>query len=152
MLAKLAGTRQFPSSSQQGVHGVRDGFLPTVGDAMESYDEAWHSSSRSTIFKYWMKSQCLPESHLERGTALLSDLAMQSSATSTSLQTAVSQSETQHIARDVNVIQSLNIPGTPLSEILQEAELNNNAATIMEVLNSTLYLTKNLLDPKSLPL
>ena len=104
---------------------------------MELYDEAWHSTSRSTIIKCSMKSKCLPESHHERGIALLNDLGMESSANSTSLQSAVSHSEAQHIARDFNVIQSLNTPDTPLSEILQEAEPNNNAATIMEVLNST---------------
>ena len=84
-----------------------------------------------------MNSQCLPESHHERGTSILSDLGMQSSANSSSMQPAVSQSEAQHIARDVNVIQSLNIQDTSLSEILREAELNNDAATIMEMLNST---------------
>ena len=60
-----------------------------------------------------MKCQFLPESHHERGTALLSDLGVQSSANSTSLQPDVSQSEAQHIARDVNVIQFLDMPDTP---------------------------------------
>ena len=136
MLEKKAENRQFPSPSQQGIHGVRDGFLPTVGDAMELYDEACHSTPRSTIIKCFMKSQCLSESHYERGTALMSDLGMQSSANSTSLQPTVSQSEAGPIARDVNVIQSLKLP-LPLSEILQEAGLNNNAETIVEMVNYT---------------
>ena len=93
MLQKQAETRQFLSSTQQGINGVRDGFLPTVGDVIELHDEAWHSTSRSTIVKSWMKIQCRPESHYEQGTALLSDLGTQSNATSTSLQPAVNQSE-----------------------------------------------------------
>ena len=76
MLAKQAETRQFLLSSQQGMHGVRDGFLRTIGDAIELYDEASHSPSRSTIIQCRMKSQCLLESHHERSTALRSDLGM----------------------------------------------------------------------------
>ena len=34
MLGRQSGARDFPSSSHQGIHGVRDGFLPTIGDAM----------------------------------------------------------------------------------------------------------------------
>ena len=47
MIERQSGARDFPSSPQQGIYGIRERFLPTIGDAMEIFDESWHDASRS---------------------------------------------------------------------------------------------------------
>ena len=51
MLQKQSAARDFPASLQQVVFGIHDRFLPTIGDAIETFDEAWLASSRSTVIK-----------------------------------------------------------------------------------------------------
>ena len=40
MLESQFEARDFPSTSHHGIYGVREGFLPTVGDAMDIFDES----------------------------------------------------------------------------------------------------------------
>ena len=135
MLQKQSGDWDFPASSQRGVFGVRDGFLPTIGDAMEIFNEAWHATSRSTAIQCWLKSQCLPELHREWCTELLRDILTTSIYTS-DLDAPILNSEVQSIDRDLSTVQSLVIPQTPASVTLEEANLINNTVSLNEVLNS----------------
>ena len=59
LLAEYSSQNQTPSNSQQGLYGIKHGFLPTAGDAMTTYDEAWSHTARLTVIKCWKKSQCL---------------------------------------------------------------------------------------------
>ncbi len=38
-----------------GRHGIRDGCIPHVGDAMDTLKEPWRSTTRFTAFKCWIK-------------------------------------------------------------------------------------------------
>ena len=41
---------------------------------MEIFDESWHDTSRSTVMKFWMKRECLPESEVHQCTEKLLDI------------------------------------------------------------------------------
>ena len=47
-------------SSDRGVLGVQEGFLPHVNDAMEIFDKYWSQTSLMTTMKFWIKSTCFP--------------------------------------------------------------------------------------------
>ena len=132
MLVNQSQSRLFRNSFQHGMLGIRDGFLPTVGDAMELYNESWHLTSRNAVIKCWMKSHCLPESHIVRCRSILSDLGVNNAT----LQDLVSSSNAVHLADDISVVQSLSVPTTPLSQILEAAELTAGTASLMLILNS----------------
>ena len=135
MLQKQSGARYFPASSQQGVFGIRDVFLPTIGDAMEIFDEEWHATFRSTVIKCWLKTQCFLESHVQRCTELHRDILIHSFDAS-DLDTPIMNSEIQCIERDLSIVQSLVIPQTLATVILEEANLVKNTVSLEEVLNS----------------
>lgn len=61
---------------------------------------------------------------------------MTSSFNESDLHALIANSEIPHIERDVKIVQSLDIPGTLPSVILEEAYLINNAVSLNEVLNS----------------
>ena len=136
MLERQSGARDFPSSSQQGIYGVRDGFLPTIGDAMEIFDESWHGTPCSRVMKRWMKSECQPESHVHRCNEKLRDIVPNLRENRASLEDPIPHSEIGHTQRDLNLVESLDIPHTPASVILEEANFIYNTLSLDEVLNS----------------
>ncbi len=119
--------------------GLKDRFLPHVGDAMELFDDAWSTTSRVTVMKCWMKSQCLPEQHMETCMNEIIDIRGQphsSNLSEITIEEPISEYEASNIQNDLNAAQLLDIPKTPLSEILDEAESYNNAVSVMTMLNS----------------
>ncbi len=119
----------------QSMYGLRDGFQPTVGDAMVLFDESRAQTEQSTVIKCWLKSQSLPQSHVDRVRAVLSGLSNDDDIYLNS--GPISYSEAQHIAQDLNAVQTLSIPTTPLPEILQEVDMTIHASQIATVLNSS---------------
>lgn len=103
--------------------------MPTIGDAIQIFDEAWHATSRSTAIKCCLKSQCLPESHVQRCNQSLRDILSASAIHASDLDTKILNSEVQSIERDLSIVQSLIIPQTPASVILDEANLTDNVAS-----------------------
>ena len=62
MIERQSRALYFPSSSQQGIYGVWDGLLRTIGCAIETFGESRHDASRFAVMKCLMKSECLWES------------------------------------------------------------------------------------------
>ena len=56
MLERQSVARDFPLSSQLGIYGVQDRFLPTIGDALEIFYELWHATTRSAVLKCCIKA------------------------------------------------------------------------------------------------
>ena len=115
MLRRHAEDSDLPTSSKQGMLGLHDGFLPTVGDAMELFDESWSQTSRSTVIKCWIKSECLLDSHVQQCTEILHDITSILFSSQDLISDPISASEAELIATDLNLIQSLDTPATPLS-------------------------------------
>ena len=70
-----------------------------------------------------MKSECLPESHVHQCTEKLRDIVPNLRENCASLEDLIPHSEIEHKQRDLNLVQSLDIPDTPASVILEEANL-----------------------------
>ena len=136
MLRRHAEDSDLPTSSKQGMLGLHDGFLPTVGDAMELLDESWSHTPRSTLIKCWIKSECLPDSHVLQSTEIIRDITSTPFSSQDLISDPISASEAEHIANDLNLIQSLDTPATPLSKILAEMDVDSNATSLMNILNS----------------
>ena len=82
---------------------------------------------------FWLKSECLPKSHIHQCTEKLSGILPNLRE---SPEEAVPHSEIRHIERDLSLVQSPDIPHTPVSVILEEANLGDNTHSLDEVLNS----------------
>ena len=109
ILRKQSEAWDFPASSQQGIFGIRGKFLPTIGDAMEIFNERWHATSRYTVILCRLKIQCLPKSRLERCTELLRDIFTTSSIDASDLDAPILNSETEIMERDLSIFQSLAV-------------------------------------------
>ena len=57
MLRKHGNQTEFLDNAQQRMLGLRHGFFPTVGDAMQLFDKACSQMSRIKVLKCWIKSQ-----------------------------------------------------------------------------------------------
>ena len=44
---------------QVGKHGLRDCYMPRVGDAMDLFNHCWSKTKARTIVRCWMKSECV---------------------------------------------------------------------------------------------
>ena len=120
MLQKQSGARDFPTSSQQGVFGIHDGFLRTIGDIMEICDEFWRAKFRSTVINSSIKSECLSESHVQWCTELLRDILIASPFNTSDVDAPIANSEILDIEHDPNIVQSLDISQIPASVIQEE--------------------------------
>ena len=110
---------------------MRHGFLPTIGDAMELFDEAWSQTSRMTVIKCWIKSQCLPDFHVQRCRNIITSMYRHTNFDSPLLPDPISHSEAMHIASNLNFVQSTNTATTQLNEILNELDVTNNTAAFL---------------------
>ena len=117
-------------SSGQGLLGVREGFLPHVGDAIERFDEAWSQTSRITTMKCWISFTCFPNEQalpLEREILMLSVQAenviwLENDDQQTqqlidpagiALDDLISESESRHIPASVSNSSLLDITQNP---------------------------------------
>ena len=64
MLRKHANETKFLDNPQQGMFGLRNGFLPTAVDAMQLFGEALSQTSHIAVIKCYIKSQCLPDCYV----------------------------------------------------------------------------------------
>lgn len=51
-------------SRNAAIHGIRAGFLPTVEDTMQLFNESWGMTSCVTVMMWWIKSQFLDSNHV----------------------------------------------------------------------------------------
>ena len=74
MLRKHANETEFPDNALQGMFGLRHRFLPAVVDGMQILDEASSQTSRMTVIKCCIKSQCLLDCHVQRWRNIIVDI------------------------------------------------------------------------------
>ena len=109
LLDKFSSQTQTLSNSQQGLYGIKIRYLPTAGDAMSMYDEAWSHTARLTVIKCWTKIQCLgPERIIDLDIAIR-NLTRSSLVGSTELTDPVSLSDAQQFSSDLATVQALDI-------------------------------------------
>ena len=48
----------------------------------------------------------------------------------------ISTSKTMHVGNDLEVIQSLEVPTTPINKLFEEKEVINNAESLIDILNA----------------
>ncbi len=140
-------------SSKRGVRGIEKRCLPHVGDAIKIFEEAWSQTSRATVIKCWMKSTCLLHQHMMTVTCQLRDLCAGSSgadwitvsdakqiedinADQITIEDPITVSESEHLSASVTSVSLLDIPKTPLSEVLGEVSAISGAADFLNILKS----------------
>lgn len=123
-------TSPFPASNDRGRLGLKHGFLPHVGDAIDLYDESWSATTRESVVRCWMKSSCLPDIHMSSLRAILTDSG-QSTA-----RAPIGDTEAGFIRRDLAAWSALECTTTPLTEILGEANAVADAARFVAMINS----------------
>ena len=147
ILNRTASNETYPTSNQGRRLGIRHGFLLTVGDAMELYDEAWSNNTRTTVLKCWIKSQCLSETQSSYCRSIIQDLTstnVSSQWTGTDISPPISQMEAQEIADNLTVAHALSSPSIDIQELIDDANLLVNAASILEVLNASAPFDRDL--------
>ena len=122
-------------TSEQGKWGLQQGHLPHVGDAMTIFDEAWSATSKETVIKCWIKSQCLPPAYVEKARDIL--LAPRGEEIQLNLDEPISQSTSETLNKDLVSARVLSDPRTPLSELLADVSIEaQDASYFQAILNS----------------
>ena len=151
MLQKNLDQSLVQPSSARGVLGVQEGFLPYVGDAMGIFDKAWSQTSRITIKKCWIKSNCLANEQALPLTREIQRLSVEGENVSLvenddqqvvrqidpngiTLDDPISEAESRHISASVTSASLLGMPQTPQIELLAEVSAISDAANLRAVL------------------
>ncbi len=108
-------------------------------NAVEMFDEPWSRTSRLTVMKCWIKSQCLQPNQVEQYSALIQDLSVAYNdldEQNITVPDPINPGEISDISNDLSVIQILNVLETPLSEILDEVTAVENLLNLATLSNT----------------
>ncbi len=103
-------------------------------------DESRSRTSKITVIKRWMMSQCLHPTQVQKCRHLIENLSMtfnDLNMDTITMPDLINAGEVTVISNDSAVIKALNVPETPLNDILAEVSGIENAINLATMLNSS---------------
>ena len=146
---RASGEHQFKDSSGRGRWGIREGQLPHIADAISTFNESWNETTQECVLKCWMKSKCLPDTHVREAKRILQSMQediidvtsdtprlVPTTEISTQLDQPINESLAQEIY-DASLFSRFNTSSCPvLEEYIKEIASCDTAAECHSVLNS----------------
>ena len=94
-------------------------------------------ASRVSVLKCWIKSNCVSATQQPCCHGIIGELL---EVTSTSIEMGIGDpiavAKVNQMSNEVSEFQSCNVPQSTLMQVIEEAELKHNAASLMQMLNS----------------
>ena len=137
LMRKMVANEIFPTDSNRGLYGMREGHKPHVADAIELFDNAWNKTSRVTVLKCSIKSNCISTTQLWYCRGIIGEmLEVPSTSIEMNIGDPIAVAEVNQMSNDVSEFQSYDVPQSPLMQVIEEAELINSAVSLMQMVNS----------------
>ena len=143
---RRTGNHSFKNDTGRGKWGLKEGQLPHVADAITLFNDAWMRTTKQTILKCWVKSQCLPLVHRDNACQLIraSSEPMIDLTTSSTGETvvdlelgdAISINEAQSLEHEIAMVNYLNASTSPESDFVKAVVNSSISQNLHSILNS----------------
>ena len=144
---RMAGNHQFKESFGRGNLEMREGQLPHVADVMQMFNEAWRMTSRTSVLRCWVESQCFSTTQILQARSILQQLTNESEPILDLVNTGNGHTNNQELfivdsgtTRDVysslNAMRLQNVPQTPLLEVIDDTQDISDESLLLHILNS----------------
>ena len=133
-MRRYSGSHSFPENSGGGKHGLRDGYMPHIGDAMHLFNYCWSKTKARTIARCWMKSDCLSYLQVQQFEQICHDYSNDNEENVPD--SPIERNEAEQLYEDIFVNSLLSQVQSQSNELLPEVGEVQSVDEFANILNS----------------